>query len=110
MTNLSHALTGCDAVVHLAACAHVMYDEASDSLEAYRRANTIGTINFAHQAAAAGVKRFIFIISVKVIGEQISTDNRFAEDYEPAQQDAYGISKYEAEFGLKRLAEETTCS
>lgn len=106
VTNWSHALDGCDAVIHLAARAHIMNDEASDSLEAYRSTNTSGTINFAQQAAAAGVKRFVFVSSVKVNGEQTLLGNRFNEDNEPAPQDSYGLSKYEAELGLKQLVKD----
>lgn len=104
-TNWSHALFGCDTVIHLAARAHIMSDDASDPLAAYRSTNTSGTINFAHQAAAAGVKRFIFVSSIKVNGEQTLLGSRFTEDDEPAPQDPYGLSKYEAELGLKQLAE-----
>ena len=104
MTNWSHALDGCDAVIHLAARAHIMNDEASDPLEAYRSTNTSGTINFAQQAAAAGIKRFIFISSVKVNGEETLLGQAFTEADVPAPQDAYGISKHDAEVALMRLA------
>ena len=106
MTNWSHALAHCDAVIHLAARAHIMNDDASDPLAAYRSTNTHGTINLANQAAAAGVKRFIFVSSVKVNGEQTLSGHRFTEDDVPAPQDAYGFSKHEAELGLKKLAED----
>ena len=82
-------------------------DEVADPLAEYRRVNVDGTLNFARQAVAAGVKRFIFISSIKVNGEQTALGQPFTADDTPAPDDAYGISKLEAELGLQQLASET---
>jgi nucleoside-diphosphate-sugar epimerase len=100
-------LDGQDVVIHTAARAHIMKDEVAEPLEEYRRVNVDGTINLARQAAVAGVRRFIFISSIKVNGEQTPLDKPFTADDSPAPDDAYGISKWEAEQGLQQLASET---
>ncbi|WP_298448149.1 SDR family oxidoreductase [uncultured Marinobacter sp.] len=105
--NWSSVLSGQDVVVHTAARAHIMKDESADPLSAYRAVNSTGTLNLARQAAAAGVKRFIFISSIKVNGEQTATDQPFYSRDTPAPQDFYGISKHEAEQALRELAAET---
>ena len=99
------ALAGVDAVVHLAARVHVMREATADPLAEFRRVNVGGTLNLARQAAAAGVRRFVFLSSVKVNGEGGSAAYR--ETDPPAPQDAYGISKHEAELGLHEIAAET---
>jgi UDP-glucose 4-epimerase len=104
-TEWGRALAGCDAVVHLAARVHVMRDGASDPLAQFRRVNTEGTLRLAGQAAQAGVRRFVFISSVKVNGE--GRDEPYRETDAAAPEDAYGISKWEAEQGLQTIAEET---
>jgi len=101
------AIDGQDVVIHAAARAHIMKDEVAEPLEEYRRVNVYGTINLARQAAVAGVRRFIFISSIKVNGEQTPLDKPFTADDTPAPDDAYGISKWEAEQGLHQLASET---
>jgi UDP-glucose 4-epimerase len=107
------ALDGVDAVVHTAARVHVMQDAASDPLAEYRRVNVAGTLNLARQAAASGVKRFVFLSSVKVNGEATPAPHsegvreQFHADDAPAPQDAYGISKWEAEQGLREIAAQT---
>ena len=106
-TNWRSALIDQDLVIHTAARAHVMKEEVSDSLKEYCRVNVDGTLNFARQAAASGVKRFIFISSIKVNGEQTPLGRPFAADDAAAPEDAYGISKWEAEKGLKKIAAET---
>ncbi|MHB1188691.1 UDP-glucose 4-epimerase family protein [Thiobacillus sp.] len=98
------ALIGCDVVVHLAARVHVMRDEASDPLAEFREVNTEGTLNLARQAAQAGVKRLVFVSSIKVNGE--GRDDPYRETDAPAPEDAYAISKWEAELGLHRIAQE----
>ena len=103
-TDWSLALAGIDAVVHAAARVHVMHDTEDDPLTAFRAVNVEGTLNLAHQAAAAGVKRFVFISSVKVNGESTQRGRVFAESHAPNPQDAYGQSKHEAEQGLRQLA------
>ena len=106
-TDWSIALINQQVVIHAAARAHVMKDEAADPLAEYRRVNVDGTLNLAQQAAKACVKRFIFISSVKVNGEQTSSGQLFTAEDTPAPEDAYGISKYEAELGLQNIAEES---
>ena len=106
-TDWTLALQQCTVVVHLAARVHVMNDAASDPLAAYRRTNVDGTLNLARQAAAAGVRRFIFISSVKVNGESSPQGQPFRADDVPAPKDAYGVSKMEAEQGLRQLAQQT---
>ena len=106
-TDWSRAFPAIDVVVHCAARVHVMHETAVDSLSAFREVNVEGTLNLARQAAKAGVKRFIFISSVKVNGEETRPGHPFLESDPPAPQDAYGLSKHEAEQGLRTLAEAT---
>lgn len=93
-----------DVVVHLAARVHVMADDALDPLGEYRAVNLDGTRLLATQAADAGVKRFVYVSSVKVSGETTNDRPPFLETDVPAPQDAYGISKWEAEQCLHELA------
>jgi nucleoside-diphosphate-sugar epimerase len=101
------ALVGLTTVVHLAARVHVMHDTAADSLTAFRAVNVEGTLNLAREAAAAGVKRFVFVSSVKVNGESTLPGQSFTVDDAPAPLDAYGVSKMEAEQGLREIALQT---
>jgi nucleoside-diphosphate-sugar epimerase len=96
-----------DVLVHLAARVHVMRDTAVDALAAFRAVNVQGTLNLARQASASGVKRFVFISSVKVNGEATHKGRPFTAEDLAAPQDAYGISKMEAEQGLRQIAAET---
>lgn len=105
--DLSAVLPGVDVLMHAAARAHIMKDEVADPLTEYRRVNVQGTLNLARQAAAAGVKRFVFISSIKVNGESTDNGKAFHADDEPAPEDAYGLSKLEAEQCLIKLATET---
>lgn len=100
-------LTGVNVIIHLAARVHVMQDEHHNPLKAFRETNVKGTINLARQAASAGVKRFIFVSSIKVNGEQTLSGRPYTTDSAAMPQDAYGISKYEAEQQLLALAKET---
>jgi len=104
-TDWQQALVGVDAVVHLAARVHVMNDTASDPLSAFRQVNVAGTERLARIAATKGVKRFVYISSVKVNGE--SCEKPFTEQSIPAPEDPYGVSKWETEQILHRVAEET---
>ncbi|WP_374522361.1 UDP-glucose 4-epimerase family protein [Hydrogenophaga sp.] len=106
-TSWREALQGCDSVVHLAARVHVMNDQSADPLSEFRRVNVDGTANLARQAAAAGVRRFVFLSSAKVNGEATQEGQPFAADDTPAPEDPYGISKHEAELVLRQIAEET---
>ncbi len=101
------ALDGADAVIHCAARAHIMDDPAADPLAEFRRVNTEGTLALARQAARAGVRRFLFVSSIKVNGEATEAGRPFTAKDIPAPADAYGISKAEAEQGLLALARET---
>ena len=101
------ALTNITTVVHLAARVHVMRDTEADPLTAFRAVNVQGTLNLARQAAAAGVKRFVFISSIKVNGETTELDRPFTANDEPAPLDPYSISKMEAEKELRKFAAET---
>jgi nucleoside-diphosphate-sugar epimerase len=106
-TDWSAALRGVDVVIHLAARVHVMKDTAADPLAEFLRVNLYGTSNLAQQAASAGIKRFVYVSSIKVNGEQTTEAQRFAESDEPDPQDPYAISKWRAEQDLWRTAQET---
>jgi len=106
-TDFSEALAGVDVVIHAAARAHIMRDEVDDPLAEYRKVNVEGTLNLARQAVSAGVRRFVFLSSIKVDGEATAPGNPFHADDVPSPEDAYGISKLEAEQGLILLAAET---
>lgn len=101
------ALVGIDAVIHAAARVHVMNDQASNPLAEFRRVNVEGTLNLARQAVEAGVTRFVFVSSVKVNGESTLPGQLFRPDDTFVPLDPYGLSKYEAEAGLRALATET---
>ena len=103
-TDWAPALVGCDAVVHLMARVHRMGDDAS---AAYRAENFDATLRLARQAAEAGVRRLMFLSTIKVHGEATATGQAFSEADVPAPRDAYGASKLEAEIGLRRIAEAT---
>ena len=106
-TDYRGVLSEVDVVLHAAARAHIMNDDSCSPLDQYRKVNVEGTVNLARQAAAAGVKRFLFISSVKVSGESTTTKSPYNELMQPAPEDAYGQSKYEAEEVLKRVAVDT---
>ncbi|RJG50616.1 UDP-glucose 4-epimerase family protein [Motilimonas pumila] len=106
-TDFTAALRGCNTVIHCAGRAHIMTDEASDPLSAYREVNTYGTLNLANQAVLEGVKRFIFISSIKVNGETSSLGKPFTYNSPHDYQDDYGQSKSEAETGLIKIAAST---
>lgn len=102
-TNWALALEGVDVVIHTAARVHVMQDSSSDALAEFRKVNVEGTLNLARQAASAGVKRFIFLSSIKVNGEGTEPGEVYKPDDVPAPKDNYGISKMEAEIELLKL-------
>jgi nucleoside-diphosphate-sugar epimerase len=107
-TDWSDALTGIDAVVHCAARVHVMDDDGStDSLAQFRKVNVQGTRHLARQAAIAGVRRFVFVSSIKVNGETTTGLPPFMHSSRPAPADAYGISKWEAEQELWDIAQQS---
>lgn len=104
-SDYSSVLRGVEIVVHLAARTHVLKEIVVDPLLEFRRENVQGTVRLARQASAAGVRRFVFISSVKVNGE--GRNNAYTEEDPPKPEDAYGISKNEAEDALRRISSET---
>lgn len=105
-TDWTEALLGCDIVIHCAARVHVMEDTESNPLRLYREVNVAGSVNLARQAAAAGIKRLVFVSSIKVNGEATHGVPYRADDT-PAPVDPYGQSKLEAEQGLLAVGHET---
>lgn len=103
----TEGVAGHDVVIHSAARVHVMDEQSTDPLAEFRKVNVDGTLNLARQAAAAGVKRFIFISSIKVNGEGTVLGKPYTALDTPAPQDPYGISKMEAEQGLRQIAQDT---
>ena len=104
-TDWRTALEGVSRVVHLAARTHVLREIAADPSAEYRRVNLDGTRGLAQMAARAGVRRLVFMSSIKVNGE--ATERPFTEDDVPRPEDAYGRSKWETEQALARVAAET---
>lgn len=107
ISDYSGCFESVSTIVHCAARVHVMSDDSEDPLLVFREVNTAGTLNFARQAAESGVKRFIFISSIKVNGESTLADSKFTSSDKVAPEDPYGISKAEAEEGLLEIAKET---
>jgi nucleoside-diphosphate-sugar epimerase len=106
-TNWTVPLRGINQIVHLAARVHVMNDKSANPLAEFRKINVDATINLATQAAAAGVKRFIFLSSIKVNGESTQIGRPFTAKDVASPQDPYGVSKHEAECALRTIAEQT---
>ena len=106
-TDWSTALKDIETVIHLANRAHVLNDQVSDPLTIFREVNVAGTIHLAKQALESGVKRFIFVSSIKVNGENTHTHPFTAED-KPNPQDPYAISKLEAENALREISAQST--
>lgn len=105
--NLIQPLCSASVLIHIAARVHVMHETVDDPLTEFREVNTLGTLNIAKQAAQAGVKRFIFISSIKVNGESTSNRKPFTALDAPSPEDPYGISKAEAEIALLELGKQT---
>lgn len=106
-TDWSDALAGIDVVMHLAARVHVMNDSAADPLAAFRAMNVDAAVNLARQAARAGVRRFVFLSSIKVNGEETAPGKPFRASDAPNPEDPYGYSKLEAEEALLAIGAET---
>ncbi|WP_295748112.1 SDR family oxidoreductase [Undibacterium sp.] len=106
-TDWSTALSDINSVIHCAARVHVMQETSADPISLFRRVNVDATLNLARQAALAGVRQFIFISSVKVNGEQTAPGQPYNEESQPQPEDAYGISKHEAELALLELGRNT---
>ncbi|MGF6708169.1 UDP-glucose 4-epimerase family protein [Pseudomonas frederiksbergensis] len=100
-------LNDVQVVIHAAARVHVMNETAVDALTEFRKVNVEGTLRLARRAAESGVKRFIFISSIKVNGESTVLGKPFKANDFPAPADPYGVSKYEAEEALKQLSLDT---
>lgn len=96
-----------DVVVHTAARVHLINDGAFSPLAEYRKVNRDATLVLARLAAESGVKRFIFLSSIKVNGELTGPSQSFTPDDAHIPDDPYGLSKYEAEQGLLSLSQET---
>jgi nucleoside-diphosphate-sugar epimerase len=94
-------------VVHTAVRVHVMSNDASNPLSEFRKVNSDATLVLAHLAAESGVKRFVFVSSIKVNGEMTRLGHLLTPDDVHVPDDPYGLSKYEAERGLLALAQET---
>ncbi|MEI7432165.1 MAG: SDR family oxidoreductase, partial [Betaproteobacteria bacterium] len=106
-TNWMPILSEVDCVIHTAARVHVMHGSDAETFKEFRRINVEGTMNLARQSAAAGVRRFVFISSIKVNGEGTKPGEPFTANDTPAAVDPYSVSKREAEDGLLRLAANT---
>ena len=106
-TDWSSALVGAECVIHCAARAHVMHETEADALAAYRSVNVDGSRRLAEQAAAAGVRRLVYLSSIKVNGEQTALGAPFLFSDTPAPEDPYGVSKWEAEQALWEVAANT---
>jgi nucleoside-diphosphate-sugar epimerase len=108
-TDWEPLLEGVDSVVHLAARVHVMKEAASDPLAAFRQVNVVATERLAREATKAGVRRFIFVSSIGVCGQEVNkqTGLCYSEADAPAPYNPYTISKWEAEQILHRISKET---
>lgn len=104
-TPWQHALSDIHSIIHLAARVHIMDDPSTDPLTEFRKVNVEGTARLAREAANAGVRRLVFISSIKVNGEESATP--YTPDSLPAPSDPYGISKWEAEQALRSIEAET---
>lgn len=106
-TDWAKGLNGADAVVHTAARVHMMHDTSANPLTEFRRVNVAATLSLARQAVAAGVRRFVFISSIKVNGDRTLPRHPFSADDQVTPTDSYGLSKFEAEEGLRALSANT---
>jgi nucleoside-diphosphate-sugar epimerase len=100
-------LSDIDVIIHTAGRAHIMKDSSANPIEEFRRVNTSGTLDLARFAADSGVKRFVFLSSIKVNGEMTKPGHYFTPNDVYVPVDPYGLSKYEAEKGLLALAKES---
>ena len=106
-TDWDDALASVQTVIHCAARVHVMHDHAQNPLTEFRRVNTLATDTLARAAARSGVKRLVFLSSIKVNGESTPSDAPFDQASPARPQDSYAISKWEAEQTLTQIATET---
>lgn len=105
-TEWSSGLLGAEAVVHLAARAHILRETEVNALSVFRAINRDGTFHLAKMAAKAGVRRFVFISSVGVNGYQ-TVASPFTEQDQPNPHNVYAVSKWEAEQGLLEISAKT---
>ena len=103
-TEWAQHLENVETIVHLAGRAHVMQETESDPLAEFRKTNRDGTACLAQCAIASGVRRIVFISSVKVNGE--ASNDQFNSSSPAMPQDPYAISKFEAERALETLRSE----
>lgn len=101
------ALDDVQVVIHAAARVHVMNETAKDALAEFRKVNVEGTLRLAQRAAESGVKRFIFVSSIKVNGESTPPGKPFKPEDHQNPMDPYGVSKHEAEVALRQLGRDT---
>ena len=106
-TDWTAALRQIDVVIHLAARVHVLHNDSLDPLAEFLKVNLLGTENLANQAARAGVKRLVYVSSIKVNGEVTLQGAKFTEDGPAVPQDPYGVSKWQAEQALHQIAQST---
>ncbi len=106
-TDWSSCLRDIETVIHLAARVHILDDQATDPLSEFRKTNTEATLNLARQAAKSGIRRFIYISTIKVNGQQTPCGIPFTENDPPQPEDHYALSKLEAENGLYEIAAQT---
>lgn len=107
VNNWDRALSGCERAIYLAARNHVMRESSSDPIAAYRQVNTVAAIAAATGAAQAGVRRFVYMSSIKVNGERTDGGKAFDENSVPAPADAYARSKLEAELAIAEVSNRT---
>lgn len=106
-TKWQDVLSDCNVIVHAAGRVHIINETEKDPLTAFRKINVEGTLNLARQAAQSGVRRFIYLSSIKVNGEYTKPEKPFSPNDIAMPEQPYSISKYEAERGLINLAEKT---
>jgi len=107
LSEFNHTIIEANTVIHCAGISSLMNDKDNEPLDEFRKVNTYGTLKLAQEAAASNVKRFIFISSIKVNGEVSEFGKPFKPDDNYIPIDPYGLSKYEAEIGLRKIAKET---
>jgi nucleoside-diphosphate-sugar epimerase len=106
-TDWATALDGQDAIIHLAARAHVLREESADPLELFREVNTHGALRLAEQATSAGVRRLVFVSSIGVHGDRTAPGHSITERDAPQPHSPYAVAKWEAEQELTALAART---
>ncbi len=103
----SSLFEGVECVVHAAARAHIVQNNSKNALTDYMKTNRDATLKLAELASKHGVKRFVFLSSIKVNGEKTPKDGFFLPDSRLYPRDPYGLSKYEAELGVKNIGTQT---